>query len=87
MDSKIVQGDVGKYQCVQRVKSTRKVRPTVPVQKDKNIQIPFQIELHLLLKVSRRLDEVDAIRFARAVASQIKDLTSLKEMWLDGHWH
>ena len=47
----------------------------------------FKAELHLLLKVSRRLDEVDAIRFARAVASQIKDLTSLKEMWLDGHWH
>ena len=46
----------------------------------------FKAELYLLDKEAGRIDEVDSIRFARAVASLMKDLTSLKEMRLDGRW-
>ena len=44
----------------------------------------FKAELYLLEKEGGRIDEVDSIRFTRAVASLMKDLTSLKEMRLDG---
>ena len=46
----------------------------------------FKAELYLLEKEGGRIDEVDSIRFACAVASLMKDLTSLKEMRLDGRW-
>ena len=47
----------------------------------------FKAEVYFLEKESGRLDEVDTIRFARAVASLMKELTSLKGMRLDGQWH
>ena len=47
----------------------------------------FKAELYLLDKESGRLDEVHAIRFARAVASLMEDITNLKEMRLDGQWY
>ena len=46
----------------------------------------FNAELHLLEKEGGRIDKVDSTRFTRAVASLMKDLTSLKENRLDGQW-
>ena len=87
MDDKVVQGDVGEIKADATLRPLEKNGRLFLSERIGTYKDLFKAELYLLDKESGRLDEVDAIRFARAVASLMKDITSLKEMRLDGQWY